>query len=65
MDFSLIGILSGIATVLAGKVISIFALSTFNTDYILVQKEDFNKAIEVLQKAGYSMQGVEKEEPAK
>ena len=62
MDFSLIGILSGIATVLAGKAISIFALSTFNTDYILVQKEDFSKAIEVLQKAGYSIQDVVKEE---
>ena len=62
MDFSLIGILSGIATVLAGKVISIFALSTFNTDYILVQRGDFNKAIEVLQKAGYSIQDVVKEE---
>ena len=60
MDFSLIGILSGIATVLAGKAISIFALSTFNMDYILVQKEDFSKAIEALQKAGYSVQAVER-----
>ena len=62
MEFSLIGILSGIATVLAGKAISIFVISTFNTDYILVQKEDFSKAIEVLQKAGYSIQDVVKEE---
>ena len=62
MEFSLIGILSGITTVLAGKAISIFAISTFNTDYILVQREDFSKAIEVLQKAGYSIQDVVKEE---
>lgn len=55
MDFSLIGILSGIATVLAGKAISIFALSTFNTYYILVQEADFVKAIEVLRNAGFSM----------
>ncbi len=55
MDFSLIGILTGIAKVLAGKAISIFALSTFNTDYILVQEADFDKAIEALRNAGYSM----------
>ena len=55
MDFSLIGILSGIAKVLAGKAISIFTLSTFNTDYILVQETDFDNAIEALRNAGYSM----------
>ncbi len=62
MDFSLIGILSGIATVLAGKAISIFAISNFNTDYILVQKDDFEKSIEVLQKTGYKVQDIVKEE---
>lgn len=62
MEFSLIAILSGIATVLAGKAISIFAISTFNTDYILVQKDDFEKAIEVLQKAGYKVQDIVREE---
>ena len=56
MDFSLIGILAGIATVLAEKGISIFAISTFNTDYILVDGEDFEKAADVLKDAGYSMQ---------
>ncbi len=62
MDFSLIGILSGIATVLADKAISIFAISTFNTDYILIQKDDFEMAIKVLQKAGYKIQDIVKEE---
>ena len=56
MDFSLIGILSGIAALLADKGIRIFVISTFNTDYILVRKEDFEKAAEVLQEAGYSIQ---------
>ena len=56
MDFSLIGILAGIATVLADEAISIFAISTFNTDYILVDEEDFEKAADVLKNAGYLMQ---------
>ncbi len=55
MDFSLIGILSGIAAVLADRAVSIFALSTFNTDYILVQEADLDKAKEALQNAGYSV----------
>ena len=55
MEFSLIGILSGIAAVLANKAIRIYALSTFNTDYVLVDREDFEKAIEALRNAGYSI----------
>ena len=33
----------------------IFAISTFNTDYILIKDGDFEKAIEVLQLAGYTI----------
>ncbi|MBQ7653730.1 MAG: ACT domain-containing protein [Clostridia bacterium] len=54
LDFSLIGILSKISTVLAENKIGIFAVSTFNTDYILVKKENFEKAVEALKKAGYN-----------
>ena len=56
MEFSLIGILSGISTILAGKAIGIFAISTFNTDYILVKQEDFEKAIDALDHAGYTIE---------
>ena len=55
MDFSLIGILAGIAKVLARKAISIFAISTFNTDYILVPEADFERAKEALKNVGYQM----------
>ena len=55
LDFSMIGILSKIATVLAENGIGIFAVSTFNTDYILVKKENFDKALTALQNAGYSI----------
>lgn len=53
LDFSLIGILSKISGILADNKIGIFAVSTYNTDYILVKKENFDRALEVLTNAGY------------
>lgn len=53
LDFSLIGILSKISTILAENKISIFAISTFNTDYILVKSENYDKALKALEAAGY------------
>lgn len=55
LDFSLIGILSKISTLLAENKIGIFAISTFNTDYILTKEENFQKAISVLSKNGYKI----------
>ena len=55
LDFSLIGILSKISSVLAENEIGIFAISTFNTDYILTKKENYDKAIDVLNRAGYQI----------
>lgn len=55
LDFSLIGILSKISTILADHEIGIFAISTYNTDYILTKKENFEKAITVLSDAGYEV----------
>lgn len=54
LDFSLVGILSKLSAVLAENKIGIFAVSTYNTDYILVKKENFQRAREVLTEAGYS-----------
>lgn len=53
LDFSLIGILSKISGILAENNIGIFAISTFNTDYILVKSENYDKALGVLEQAGY------------
>lgn len=53
LDFSLIGILSAISGILAENEIGIFAISTFNTDYILTKAENFQRAIDVLAYAGY------------
>lgn len=55
LDFSLIGILSGVSSVLAENNIRIFAISTFNTDYILTKAEDFQNALKALEKAGYKI----------
>lgn len=55
LDFSLIGILAKIATVLADNGISIFAVSTYNTDYVLIKKENYQKALEILQTKGYKI----------
>ena len=53
LEFSLIGILARMASLLADAGISIFALSTFNTDYLLVKQEKWSAALEVLEKNGY------------
>ena len=55
LDFSLIGILSKISSVLAENKIGIFAVSTYNTDYVLVKEANFAKALEVLAEAGYEI----------
>ena len=55
LDFSLIGILSKLSGILAEHRIGIFAVSTYNTDYILVKEENYERALEVLTMAGYSV----------
>ena len=55
LDFSLIGILSKISGILAENGIGIFAVSTYNTDYILVKQENFSKAMQVLAASGYKI----------
>ena len=55
LDFSLIGILSKLSGILADNKIGIFAVSTYNTDYILVKAENFERAMSVLEDAGYTV----------
>ena len=55
LDFSLIGILAKISTILAENAIGIFAISTYNTDYILTKEKNFEKALQVLADAGYEI----------
>ena len=55
LDFSLTGILAPIATLLAAHEIGIFAVSTFNTDYVLVKEGQFDRALWLLEAAGYDV----------
>ncbi len=57
LDFSLIGILARISKLLASNEIGIFAISTYNTDYILTKEKNFEKALKVLKDAGYDIKG--------
>ena len=54
LDFSLIGILAKLSGILAENGIGIFAVSTYNTDYILVKEENFERALKLLSDAGYT-----------
>lgn len=56
LDFSLVGILAGISAFLAENGIGIFAVSTYNTDYILTKEENFGRTLEALEKAGYEIE---------
>ncbi|WP_429948400.1 hypothetical protein IGJ55_003097 [Enterococcus sp. AZ170] len=56
LDFSLVGILTQLANPLAENLISIFALSTYNTDYLLIKNRDKEKAIHVLSQCGHTFQ---------
>ena len=55
LDFSLIGILAKISALLADANIGIFAVSTYNTDYIFTKKDRFEAALSVLKAAGYEI----------
>lgn len=55
-EISLVGILADITSVLARHGISIFAVSTYDTDYILIKENDFADAISALGESGYTVE---------
>lgn len=55
-DFSLIGIMLSVAEPLAKAGISILAISTFDTDYMLVKESNLDKAITTLTAAGHTLE---------
>jgi uncharacterized protein len=59
LEFSLVGVLASLALPLAQAGVSIFALSTFDTDYLLVRKADLSRAAQALAQAGHRLQGLE------
>jgi len=55
LSFDLVGIIADISEILAEEEISIFVISTFDTDYILIQEADFDKAIQMLDDDDYDI----------
>jgi len=53
LDFNITGVLAGLATPLAAAGISIFAISTYDTDYVLVRNDDSDRAERALREAGH------------
>ena len=57
IPFAEIGVLSALSGSLAGAGLSLFAISTFDTDYLLVKEGDLAAAVAALQKAGFGVDG--------
>jgi len=55
LDLTLVGILASLASALASAGVSVFAVSTYDTDYLLVRKEDLAKAVSALRKSGHTV----------
>ena len=53
LDFGMIGVIAKISGLLAEANISVFVVSTYNTDYILLKAENFDKGIQALVRNGY------------
>ena len=56
LDLSLTGVLASLTGPLAREGLSVFALSTYDTDYLLVKKEQLEQAIQVLEAEGYDVE---------
>ena len=55
LEFSLVGVLSGITAALAAAKVSVFCVSTFDTDYVLVKETALETAVSTLKNAGYAV----------
>ena len=55
LDFSEIGVLASLSSVLATTGVSLFAISTFDTDYLLVGEADLERSVTALREAGHRL----------
>ncbi|MCB7303184.1 ACT domain-containing protein [Bariatricus massiliensis] len=55
LDFDLVGVVAGISDILAQEQISIYSISTYNTIYMLIRKENLKEAVRVLELNGYNV----------
>lgn len=64
LDLSEVGILAGLSAPLAEAGVCLFALSTFDTDYLLVRSEDLQRARLALNRAGWKVGSPRSDTPA-
>jgi hypothetical protein len=55
LDFALVGILASLINPLADSGIPVFAISTFTTDYLLFKAACFERAVDILRRAGHNI----------
>jgi hypothetical protein len=55
LDFGMVGVISKISSLLAQANISVFVISTYNTDYILLKNTDFDNGVQILSNNDYSV----------
>ena len=55
LEFTLTGIMASMASALAAAGVSLFALSTYNTDHVLVKAADLGRAVDALTEAGHEV----------
>jgi hypothetical protein len=55
LDFTQVGVLAGLSQPLADAGISLFVISTYDTDYLLVKEEQLGAAIAALRTAGHDI----------
>lgn len=64
IPFGTTGVLASLTSPLAAAGISLFALSTFDTDYLLVKAEVLGEAVSLLRKSGFEVRGEPKASPS-
>jgi uncharacterized protein len=56
LGFGMTGVLASLAAPLASSGVSIFVVSTFDTDYLMVQQRDLDRALHALERAGHTVE---------
>jgi hypothetical protein len=55
LDFTMVGVMAALTAPLADVDVSVFVVSTYDTDYVLVHAAALEKAIEALRSAGHAV----------
>ncbi len=55
LDFGMVGVMSSICAPFAAAGVSVFTLSTFDTDYILLKETSLDRAVGALSEAGFEV----------